>query len=110
MGAANDTDPNPKAPLAEGPADPLAALPPPRERKPTEPGIGPPGLAESPVGPAAFANDVTPVLPPRGPDAITQDEKPAPAPPRVAVLLEGTPIPPEATEALLNGLIEGENE
>jgi S-DNA-T family DNA segregation ATPase FtsK/SpoIIIE len=108
MGAATDTDPNPKAPLVEGTADPLAALPPPRERQLTAPGIGAPGLAESPDRPAAAASDVTPVLPPRGPDAITHDENPAP--PRVAMLLEGTPVPPEATEALLNGLITGENE
>jgi hypothetical protein len=73
------------------------------------------------IGPetAGLGRDITPVMPRS--DAITQ-ETPAPAGanapvapaatagPRVAVLLEGTPVPPEATEALLTGLLKGENE
>jgi hypothetical protein len=105
-----DTDPNPQAFAPPQPTDPDGAQA--RVRQQTAPGMGgvaggPPVAGQAPVQ-APREGDVTPVLP-RGPEGVPMGQAAPPAPIR-GVVLEGTPVPPEATDALLSGLLNGENE
>jgi len=82
----NDTDPDIQSHLAT---------------KTTDPGIAPPKVEAPPRQDPP--GDITPVLPPpSGPASVRA--------PRVAVILEGTPVPPEATDALLAGLARAETD
>jgi len=82
----NDTDPDIQSHLAT---------------KTTDPGIAPPKVEAPPRQDPP--GEITPVLPPpSGPASVRA--------PRVAVILEGTPVPPEATDALLAGLARAETD
>ncbi len=105
MGASTDTDPSLGEPTPPGPEARLDGSPS-RPRVPTSPGLAPVPAEPPQLALAGPTGEVTPVLPPRTPGDKTAPNPPAPP---VAMLLEGTPVPPEATDALLTGLLNGEN-